>query len=166
MNITTSIKLAASQAKAWEVLAEQFGEIATWTTALRSSTLEGPVQKGAVRICESAPFGPFPASVVKERLVEYDPQNFRFAYVAYSGLPAMFKHAQNNWSIERIDESNCWVHSHAVIKISWWLKPISWLLKALIKRDVKKVVIEIQHYIETGTIHPRKAASITEQATT
>ncbi len=166
MKIQTEIKITASQGQVWEVLAEQFGAVADWTTALRSSSLEGAVGKGAVRTCESAPFGPFPASTVKERLVEYDPQNHRFAYVAFSGLPAMFKHAQNNFSIERIDDSSCWVRSDAELALSLWLKPLGWLFAVIIKRDVKKVFEEMKYFIETGTIHPRKAASITEPANT
>ncbi len=155
MEIHTEIKVSASAERAYA---------AKWTTALESSSLEGEVGLGAIRTCHSNKVGPFPAAVSKERLIDFDPEHYRFTYVVQSGLPTIFKNAQNAWSIVPINKSSCIIRSFASIEVNGWLRPINWIVLLLIKRDLKKVFEEMEYYIEHGKVHPRKAKSILEPA--
>lgn len=162
MQIHTKVKISTSAEKAWEVIGEQFGNFASWTTALDSSSLEGVLGVGATRVCRTNGAGLFPPMIAEERLVEFDPKQKSYTYVVSKGLPAIFKRAQNSWSIETIDKTSCIVHSHVNIDMKVWLRPFNWFFVMLIKRDMKKFFDEMSYFIETGKIHPRKMKSIPE----
>ena len=164
MHIRDKVEVAASAERAWEVLGDGFGQFHQWSTALVSSTLKGQLGTGASRVCRVRAFGPFPAAVIEEQLTEFNPDQKRYTYVARSGMPAMFKSAQNTWTIEAIDASHCVIHTHAVVKLSVWMWPLGWLFPLLLKRDFKKFSEEMKFYIEHQKIHPRKAQSLLQPA--
>ncbi len=157
MQLHSKIEVSVPADRAWEVIADEFGNFGQITTALESSSLKGELGVGAIRVCNSKPVGPFPASVIEERLVEFDPVQKKYTYIAHSGLPAMFIKAQNTWSIESVTDTSCVIHSLAKLELKVWLRPLSGVLLWLIKRDLKKVFKELEYYIEYGNIHPRKA---------
>ena len=162
MKLHTAIKISASQQRAWEVLAENFGSVAQWTTALRTSSLSGQLGVGAIRTCKSNQFGFFPAAIVQELLTEFKPKEFCYTYKVQSGLPKIFTGAQNSFSIDALDETNCLVSSQATIELTPWMKPFGWLFLLIMKRDIKKVFEEMKHYIEKGRVHPRKQQTLLE----
>lgn len=162
MQIHTAINVSAPAEKAWEVIGEKFGDFGEWTTALESSSLRGELGVGATRVCRTNGVGLFPPMVAEERLITFDPEQKSYTYVVTKGLPAMFKRAQNAWSIETIDKTNCIVHSHVNIEMKTWIRPFSWIFGMAIKRDMKKFFSEMSYFIETGKIHPRKMKSIPE----
>lgn len=159
MKIISEKTIAASAKRAWQVLAEQYGDAAVWTSALEKSTLTGQLGVGAIRTCHSKRMGFFPASVVEEQLVEYKPETFEFTYIAEKGLPGIFKKATNAWTIEPLDADSCIVRSKATLKTSAWIFPISWIFPLLIKRDLNFIFEEMAYYIERGELHPRKLQS-------
>ena len=156
MIISNEIRVSASADRAWEVLAENFGDAALWTSALNTSSLTGDLGVGAIRTCHSNKIGPFPANISKEILTEFDPRRRRFTYKVQSGLPGIFKGAQNAWSIESISHSSCIVKSRAVLELSVLIRPLSCVLSMLIKRDLKKIFEELHYYIEHNSPHPNK----------
>ena len=166
MQIRTHIKVSAPAEKAWEVIGEQFGDFGKWTTALSSSSLRGELGVGATRVCHTNGFGPFPAMIAEEQLVDFNPEQKRYTYVVHKGLPAMFNRAQNAWSIETVDKTSCIIHSHVTLELKVWLRPFSWIFTLLIKRDMKKFFDEMDYFITNGEIHPRKTKSIPEPAST
>jgi Polyketide cyclase / dehydrase and lipid transport len=155
MKMITEINVAASAKRAWQVLAEDYGNAAVWTSVLESTSLRGELGVGAIRTCHSKSVGPFPASVVEERLIEFEPDSYQFTYIADKGLPRIFKSATNAWRIHPVNDNSCKITSHATLKISRWVFPISWIFPILIKRDLKVVFEELAHYIEQGQPHPR-----------
>ena len=156
MEIISKITVQASAERAWQVLAEQYGEAATWTSALESTILTGKLGVGAIRTCHSKAIGPFPASVVEEQLIEFNPEEYKFTYIAEKGLPSIFKSATNAWFIEPLNSQSCNITSHATLKASLWIFPIAWIFPIIIKRDLKTIFDEMAYYIERGEIHPRK----------
>jgi len=160
MQIHTEITVSAPAARAWEILGEGFGNFSVWIAALESSTLKGELGVGAVRACRSKKFGPFSATKVEERLIEFDPEQQRYTYVFLSGLPSFVRYAQNTWSIESVNETQCVIRSHVVAQLSFWFRPFGWLIPLLMRRDMKSLCEELRHYIEHGKVHPRKARSI------
>ncbi len=159
MKIVSEITVAASAKRAWQVLAEQYGDAGVWTSVLESTTLTGQLGVGAIRTCHSKAIGFFPASVVEEQLVEYKPETFEFTYIAEKGLPGIFKRATNAWTIQPLDAGSCIVRSQATLITSAWIFPIRWIFPLLIKRDLSKVFEEMAYYIERGELHPRKVQS-------
>ena len=164
MKIINEIKLAVPAEQAWKIIGEQYGDAAQWTSVLEASSLIGELGVGAIRTCHSRAVGPFPASIVEERLTMFEPANYRLTYVAEKGLPGIFKKATNAWSIQPVDHNSCVVTSRAELKISVWLFPVKWIFPILISRDLKKVFEELQYYIERGKFHPRKIQSKLEPA--
>lgn len=164
MQFHTKTSVSAPIEKAWEVIGEKFGDFGTWTTALNSSSLVGELGVGATRVCHTHGVGLFPAATVEEQLIDFDPEQKRYTYVVQKGLPAIFKHAQNAWSIEPVNKTSCIIHSHVTLEFKTWLRPFSWIFTLLIKRDMKKYFEEMNYFIETGKIHPRKEKAIMESA--
>ena len=163
MKIRTEFKVSAPAERAWEVIAEKFGDAAEWAATLESTSLKGSLGVGAIRTCHTKGVGPFPPATIEERLIDFDPKQQRYTYVVESGLPPIFKSAQNSWSVESISETSCIVHTHVIAKLSLWLRPLEWLFPLLLKRDLKKTFEELRHYIEHGKPHPRKVKSISAQ---
>lgn len=163
MHIQTKITLSTSVQKAWEVIGLKFGHVAEWTATLESSSLEGDMGIGAVRVCKTRGIGIFPSATIKEVMTEFDPEQYRFAYKVTSGLPGMFKSAQNTFTIVPIDNKSCVVKSIAVIELTKWLRPIEWFFALLLKQDLKKVFDEMKFYIENNKVHPRKAKLLMQE---
>lgn len=159
MKIRTKIKILAPADRAWEVIAGEFGDAAKWASTLESSSSKEKLGIGATRTCQTKGVGPFPSATIKEKLVDYDPKQLTFTYVVQSGLPSIFKSAQNSWSIEPINETSCFIHSNVFMEVSLWLRPLSWIFPLLLKRDLKNTFEELSYYIEQGKPHPRKTNS-------
>jgi len=166
MQINTEVLVDAPAEKAWQIIGEKFGDFGEWTTALDSSFLKGTLGVGAIRVCHTRSVGLFPPAIVEEQLIDFDPKHHRYTYIVTKGMPSMFKKAQNSWSIESISQTSCIIHSHVVLELKLWLRPFSWLLTMLLKRDMKKFFAEMAYFIEYGKVHPRKAKSSPEPVKT
>lgn len=159
MKMHIEIVISASADDAWKVLGEGYGNISEWSSSLSSSSLEGGLQVGGVRSCESSEgFGPFKAGVVEEKLTVYDPSTRIFEYVAISGIPGFIERVSNRWSIHSVDENNCIVHSDMAMQfrgIARVLAPlIGPLMKLAVKSDLKRFTGELQYRISNGRPHP------------
>lgn len=161
MKIQTEVNISASAEAAWLVIVNQYGDLGNIISALKSSSLDGPMGVGVSRVCNTTGIGPFPSSQVRERLTELNPKLKTLTYEVTHGLPSIFTHAQNTWSVTSVDENNCIIHSHAEVRVKIWLTPLSWILPTLLKKDIKKTFDEIRFFIETGDVHPRKIAITT-----
>ncbi|MBL4658898.1 MAG: SRPBCC family protein [Alcanivoracaceae bacterium] len=164
MKIRTEFKVSVPAERAWEVIAEKFGDAAEWAATLESTSLKGSLGVGAIRTCRTKGVGPFPPATIEERLIDFDSKQLRYTYVVESGLPAIFKSAQNTWSVESISETSCIIHTLVIAKLNFWLRPLEWLFPLLLKRDLKKTFEELSHFIEQGKPHPRKVKSISKRA--
>ena len=160
MKFRNEIKLAVPAEEAWELVGNQFGNIGDWLVALRSSKLEGTLKAGAYRICQTNGFGPFGKTKIKEKLIEFSPENHTFTYVAVEGIPWFIKHAQNTWTIEATSPNSCIMRFDATIKTLWYMKPMEWLMPFMMEKDKQRLSEELKYRIESGEVHPRKLAAI------
>ncbi|GLR70206.1 SRPBCC family protein [Agaribacter marinus] len=156
MHLRNEIPVSVSSKRAWEVMGEEFGNIGLWVASLESSHLVGDLGVGAHRVCNGLGFGPFPPSIVKEKLVHFDPQKREFSYELTEGNPWFITHARNNWTITSVDENNSIIKAHAVVDIIWFMRPLAWVLPALLKKQLALFTEELSYFIESGNIHPRK----------
>jgi len=162
IELRTEVELDVPAAQAWHVLGEEFGSIGDWASGLRSSSLDRPVEVGAMRTCELRAFGPFPSGRIVEELLEFDRDAMKFAYAPTSGMPPMFNEAVNRWSVEPLGNDRCRVWSHASVDVRWWALPLATFFGNRIRASVGTFAEEMRHRIEKGQAHPRKLRSRSE----
>jgi len=88
MELRAEVIINAPAQTAWAVLGEQFGDIGTWAGPIVRSSVDSQPGPGTVRTCQIARFGPFSAAIIRERLVEFDPEAMSLAYESAEGMPA------------------------------------------------------------------------------
>lgn len=124
MEFASSVEVEASPDAAWTVIGERFGEIASWTNALDTSSLRGELGVGAERVCAGPAWGPFPAGEVTERLTEFDRSHRVLAYEGTGGLPWFLKSARNQWTVVALGPERCRVESKARLEFVFFLEPV------------------------------------------
>lgn len=159
MDMRHEIVLETSAAAAWQLLGEEFADIATWSASLAASSIVGDLGVGGGRVCEGLGFGPFPPSRITETLTQFDREEMALTYVATEGLPPFVRRAENRWTVEALAPHRCRVHMHATVSLVWWARPVGFLLPNLLARDVGRFVDELRHRAEEGVPHPRNRAS-------
>lgn len=150
MILENALHVMVSAEQAWQLLGEEFGEIAEWATPITESSLDGPLETGATRRCRIQGFGPFQASVFTEELVLFDRAARSFRYEARSGLPPLMTHAQNHWTIHETGPESCRITSTAELHVAWWAWPILPLLRFQITRDSKGFMESLRYRLEEG----------------
>lgn len=93
--IRTESALPTNAAAAWTVFGEGFGDWASWAPGIESSTLEGPLAQGVIRVNETPSLG-----TVRQTLAHYDPSARALAYTMLPELPPPFLAIRNDWTIE------------------------------------------------------------------
>ncbi len=156
MKIRCNQIVEVSAEKAWEVVGLQFGNFGEWASNLRETHLEGELENGGVRICQSAGFGPFSPNEFWEKLIHFDPKEFTYTYKATVGLPSMFKSAQNRWQVTPLGNSRSEVSFCAMMLLKWWARPMALILPSLMAKGFQQFREEMKYRIETGKPHPRK----------
>jgi hypothetical protein len=99
MEMRAEVVINAPGEDAWVVVGERFGDIGEWASAITESVVDGPPAVGRVRTCQVAGFGPIAAGVIKERLIEFDPEARSLSYEAAAGMPWFIAGAVSRWSV-------------------------------------------------------------------
>jgi len=164
MDLSGEILVNAPADAAWQILGEHFADIGEWAVPIASSSLDGELQCGAIRTCHTARFGPVPAGIIKERLIEYDPRAMSFAYEAVAGMPGFIERAANHWSVHPLDDGRCLVRTRATLKLCGPAALFGCLLKWKLQTDSARVLDELRYRIEHGQPHPRKVRAMANGA--
>lgn len=112
MNIHTATDINASAEDAWALLGEGFGSWADWSPGIDSSTLEGPLAQGVIRVNVTPSLG-----TVRQELVRFDRDSRSLAYEMRT-LPPMFTRLRNDWTIEPTGPSSCRLVGDALFVLS------------------------------------------------
>jgi len=160
INVHMEVELNAPASEAWQVLAEEFGDVASYARGVRASSMEGGPAVGAVRTCETQAFGPFPSLAITEELTEFDRGAMTYAYVAGGELPAMTPSSTNRWSVEALSANRCRVKSHASVSLRWWALPLGPLLARSIRSEMVKFGDDLRARVESGKPLPQKPAAL------
>ncbi len=95
MELRADVLMDAPAAAAWAVLGERFGDIGEWAAPITASTLDSELGTGSVRTCHVAGFGPVAPGVIRERLIEFEPEHRSRATVQLRGpirlVPPLFR---------------------------------------------------------------------------
>ena len=87
MELRVERVVSAPAEDAWAVVGEHFGQIGEWASAITESVMDGQPGVGQIRTCHIAGFGPIALGVIRERLVDFDPEARSLSYEAAEGMP-------------------------------------------------------------------------------
>ncbi|MFT4621853.1 MAG: hypothetical protein ACI8PZ_000505 [Myxococcota bacterium] len=113
MTIRTTVDIDAPATEAWTVFGERFADWADWAPGIDSSTLEGPLAEGVIRVNETPSLG-----AVRQRLARFDPSNRALAYEMGAPLPPMFSSVRNDWTITELDAGRCRLEGEALFVLT------------------------------------------------
>ncbi len=160
MEMRAELVISAPAEDAWAVVGEGFGEIGEWASAIAESSMEGQPGTGQVRTCHVAGFGPVAPGVIKERLIDFDPEAMSLSYEAEEGMPGFIARAVSRWSVYAGPGRSCTVRIHATLTLRAAVRPLGPLLRQRMRADTRQALAELRHRIETGRPHPAKAAAL------
>ena len=145
----------------WQVVAEDFADVAEWASVISEATFAGGDQDpsgllGGQRQCFIPAFG----SSVKERVVAYDETSGEFAYEVVEGMPPFVTKGYNTWTIEAIDADTTRASATTTMRIAPGTpgSPVG-AAKANFAHVLSISLDELVHFVETGEPHPRELAS-------
>jgi hypothetical protein len=119
LTIHTTVDISCSASEAWALFGEGFGSWADWAPGIVSSTLEGPLAQGVVRVNETASLG-----TVRQELASFDPAARSLAYEMQGNLPPFFSKARNDWSIEETGPDQCRLLGEALFVLRADAEPV------------------------------------------
>lgn len=161
MEMRAEIVIKAAADDAWVVVGERFGQISEWASAITGSAMDGPPAVGQVRTCQVAGFGPLGPGVIRERLVDFDPEARYLSYEAAEGMPGFIVHAVNRWSVVPGPGAGCTIKIHATLNLRLAARPLGPVLRWRMRADTRQTLAELRYRVETGHPHPATAAAPT-----
>ena len=163
MELRAERVISASAEDAWVVVGEHFGQIGEWASAITESFMDGRPGAGQIRTCHIAGFGPIAPGVIKERLVDFDPEARSLSYEAAEGMPGFIVCAVSRWSVYEGPGTACTVRIHATLTLRPVARLLGPLLRWRMRADTRRVLAEFRHRVETGHPHPVKLAALTSE---
>ena len=129
MQYTFDVALQAPATLVWQVVGEEYADIAVWASMVGTSSLRGELGVGAVRVVDGA----------TEELVEFDRVAMALRYEAREGLPGFVTHAGTRWSVVAVGPDACRVRGVSVFRTTWWARPAEWGMAVAIRFMVRKL---------------------------
>ena len=160
MELQAEVIINAPARAAWALLGDQFGKIGEWAVPIDESSVDSRPGPGAVRTCQIARFGPFPAGTIKERLFEFDPMAMSLAYESADGMPAFVSRAINRWSVRPETPARCRVRTEATLELSGPVRLLAPLLAFKLRGDAARVLDQLCYRVEHGRPHPSKLGRV------
>jgi hypothetical protein len=112
--------------------------------------MDGPPAAGRVRTCQVAGFGPLRAAVIKERLIEFEPEARSLSYQAAAGMPWFIVGALSRWSVHAGPGSASTVRVHASLALHRAARPLTPVLRWRMRADTRRALAELRYRVETG----------------
>lgn len=159
MNISKKLIINTPIEKVWETLAENYTDVDKWASAVsQSSPRMGKAVEGAPcygRLCETS-LGPF-----TEALVAYDKTNHSFSYIATGDkMPFFIKQLKANWKLDKLSPTKTATSMSFDCDISFPFNLLmGWMMKMQFNKAISQTIEDLQFFLETGELHPRKLAS-------
>jgi hypothetical protein len=169
--LTQTVVVQARADAVWRVVAGGFDRIGEWATAIPVSTAcpisqpaAGPPAEAPVpgRVCRT---GVALVPEVTEMIVAFDDVARTLTYEATAGMPAFVTLARSRWRVAVEGERCCRVTFAAELRVRG---PVGWLarwwLLASVGRTGRYLLDDLKHYVEHGTVSPRKQHQLSRAA--
>lgn len=154
IRIDTRGEIAKPVQDVWEVAGYQFGHAHIWGSILRHS--EGHGEKISGPVCDSRTCNIQGMGTVKEKVIEFNPDQHTLAYEVVQGFPFFVKRAVNRWHLSE-KGTHTEICMHAEIELQGFIGTLMGpLMKFQINRILHTAVEDLKYYIENGRPHPRK----------
>ncbi|NRB00574.1 MAG: SRPBCC family protein [Rhodobacteraceae bacterium] len=140
----------------WEVMAEQFADIADWSSNVVDSSLDGPLAVGATRTCKLAPT-PAGLDQIEELITNFDRGRKTFAFDIVSGLPGMMKGVSSAWKIEAVGPNRTRATNTLTINVKWYMTP---MLPVIRSQFVKTIWLLVKEMDQTAARQARHSAPL------
>lgn len=147
---TVSHVIQAPADKVWAVVGEDYGAIAhSHPKIISSDYLQGSLKagEGAERVCH---FNEKGTRYVKEKQVNYDPQNYTFKNQVFQAgrFPLDPDYTYAIYKVEPIDANS----SRFIFDMNFRTKPafMGGMMKGRFKQLIKDYAIAVEHHIQTG----------------
>ncbi|MEL6342987.1 MAG: SRPBCC family protein [Myxococcota bacterium] len=156
MEISKSILINAPIARVWEILANDYADVGSWTAAINNSqAIDGDRLPGAPtygRVCET------PDGVFKERITEYDEDRHVLAYLVEEGLPFFVRQGGNTWSLSSVNGGKqTRVQMEMTFLMPWLMeKMMGPILRKQMSRAAHIFTDDLKVYAESGAVSSRK----------
>jgi hypothetical protein len=167
MDIHLDLDIRAGASRVWDVLGHRFMAVADWAAPISQSCPigEAPPAPGVVRECHTVGIGPVAPGRVRERLTAFDNERRTLSYEAAGGMPGFVAGAVNRWSVAELGPGRSQVRMHATFTLRGAMRLLTPLMRWQMRREARLVLLDLKHFIEHGTPHPRKIAAIAAHRT-
>ena len=157
MRIIKELSIAKPVDEVWEVLGNQFGEIAKWASIISHSEVSGqpklPGVNYSIRSTKTT------QGDTQQELTGFDPDKHEISYKSISGTPAIIKQVSAHWSLKKEGENN----TQLMLDFSAEMKGMGFILAPIAKIKLGKVgdvlLDDFKYYVENGKPHPRKVSA-------
>ena len=158
MKIVKNLEINKRIVAVWEVLGNQFADIAKWSSLIEKSEVSGdpkiPGVNFSIRSTQTT------AGPTMQELTSFNPEQHSLSYKAISGTPFFFKSVNAKWSLSEASGEK----THLVLDFEVKFKGLFGILSPVIKLKLGKVGDELlddfKYYVENGKAHSRKVMSI------
>lgn len=159
MRIETEVVVNRPAQAVWAVLGNQFGEAHVWGSALIHT--QGHGRSIAPQVCESRTCHINGMGRIRERLLDFDPDQFTLEYEVVEGFPFFVVRGVNRWTLVAEGEMVTRVRSVATITtrgaVGMLMAP---MLRLQMTSLMRRLLEELKHYVEHGSPHPRKVKAL------
>jgi hypothetical protein len=158
MDFRLEVEINKNIEDVWEVMGNQFGDIAKWVSLATSSKVGGSSKLPGVnygyRLLESR------KGTAKHVLTSFDSANHSFSYDVPEGTPGFVKTATASWTLTALKDGKTKMNVHFGIQLSglfgFFLAPVA---KKKLGTVSNNIIEEFKYYVENGKPHPRKLAA-------
>lgn len=153
MNIIVNVSIAKPIADVWEVMGNQFGQAAVWSSNFKTSAPGGEAKFEGLDYSRRDTTTDRGNTI--QELTAFDPANYSLSYVITAGAPPIAQVAGATWSLNAASDSSTEVHLDFVMEPKMELSPeMEAKIRMGLTQSVQVLGEELKYYLETGTPHP------------
>lgn len=165
LEISSTFVVNASADRIWEIMVDEFTDVAAWASGLASSrpNPRAPGSDGTPegRVCEVPGLG-----FTDERFTVFDPAGRTFGYsVDAEKVPSFLSGMTNVWTLRPLGPERTEVTQRLTAQVHG---PVGAVLKPVMQRQFGKLLANVKDdlraYAETGRVSPRKARELSAAA--
>lgn len=164
MKIYKQIDINAPTDKVWETIGINYADVGKWASAVyQSSIRSGKTIADAPcygRLCQTS-LGQF-----TEALVAYDNSNHSLSYVAKGDkMPFFVKQLKASWKLTPNGHNKTTTEMSFDCDIAFPFNVMmGWMMKMQFNKAISETMEDLQYYLETGEVHPRKVENTKKQS--